>query len=65
MKFEIRRARNGEFRAKIISRNGEQLFVSETYVGRAGALKAIRAVKRGAGGRIVDYTAAGRPRVVG
>lgn len=54
MKFEIRLNRHGDPYVRIVARNGERLFVSESYVGMAGAMKAIRAVRRGVGGKIVD-----------
>lgn len=53
----IVRAGKGEFRARIMARNGRVLFWGETYKRRGGAIKAVRAL--GGGMTIFDTTRRG------
>lgn len=47
MKFEIHRSTDKQFYFILRTKNGEILFSSETYKRKAGALKAIAALKMG------------------
>ncbi len=55
MKFEISRARNGQFFWRIVAHNGQVLAHSETYTTKASCRNAIDTVKaRAASAQVVD-----------
>lgn len=45
-KFEIYKDSKGEYRFRFKASNGETMFVSEGYVAKASAVKAIESIKK-------------------
>lgn len=58
-KFEVFKDKAGEFRFRFRASNGEIMFSSEGYKGKASALNAIESImKNAAGAETVDQTTA-------
>ncbi len=47
-KFELKKAKNGEFYFNLKASNGETILTSETYKSRRGALNGIKSVQKNA-----------------
>lgn len=55
--FKIRKASNGQYYFKLVGRNGETLFTSETYTRKDSCKKGIAAIKRFVNGaKVIDTT---------
>lgn len=66
MKFEVWRNKNGEWRWRARARNGKLVATSgESFRGRSGAMKGIRAVAGADEGTPVEIEGARRPATVG
>jgi uncharacterized protein YegP (UPF0339 family) len=54
VKFQIKKASNGQFRFNLIASNGQVVATSETYKQLASAKKTIASIQRSAGAATVE-----------
>jgi uncharacterized protein len=61
MKFELKKASNGQFRFNLVASNGQVLATSETYARKESALSTIESMKKNtADARVDDLTVTGK-----
>lgn len=54
MKFQIKKASNGEYRFNLVASNGQVVATSETYQRKQSALDTIESIKKNAGTASLD-----------